>query len=42
VRGSLEQDLPLFGKINVRKAFAYAMKKAKITKPGITPHTCPP
>jgi len=38
LRGSLEQDLPIFGKINVRKAFAYAMKKAKITKPGITPH----
>src|SRR2546426_7788932 len=38
VRGSLERDVPIFGKINVRKAFAYAMAKAKITKPGITAH----
>jgi integrase len=38
IRGSLERDLPIFGKINVRKAFAYAMKKAKITKAGITAH----
>jgi integrase len=38
VRGSLERDVPIFGKINVRKAFAYAMKKAKITKKGITAH----
>ena len=30
--------MPIFGKINVRKAFAYAMKKAKITKKGITAH----
>jgi integrase len=38
VRGSLERDLPIFGKINVRKAFAYAIKKARITKAGITAH----
>jgi integrase len=38
IRGSLERDVPIFGKINVRKAFAYAMKKAKITKKGITAH----
>jgi integrase len=38
VRGSLERDLPVFGKINVRKAFAYAIKKARITKAGITAH----
>jgi len=38
IRGSLERDIPIFGKINVRKAFDYAMKKAKITKKGITAH----
>lgn len=38
MRGSLERDIPIFGRINVRKAFAYAIKKAKITKSGITPH----
>jgi integrase len=37
-RGSLERDVPIFGKINVRKAFAFAIKKAKITKVGITAH----
>ena len=38
VRGSLERDVPVFGKINVKKAFAYAIQKAKITKKGITAH----
>lgn len=38
IRGSLERDLPIFGKINVRKAFAFAMKKAGITRKGITAH----
>ncbi len=38
VRGSLEKDVPVFGVVNVRKAFTFAMKKAKITKKGITPH----
>jgi len=37
-RGSLERDVPVFGKINVKKAFAYAIQKAKITKKGITAH----
>jgi integrase len=42
VRGSLERDLPVFGTINVRKAFEWALVKAKIdrtTSQGtITPH----
>jgi site-specific recombinase XerD len=36
--GSLERDVPIFGKINVKKAFAYAIAKAGITKKGVTAH----
>ena len=38
VRGTLERNVPIFGEINVRKAFEYAKAKAGITKEGITPH----
>lgn len=33
-----EKDEPVFGIIDVRKAFRWALKKAKITRKGITPY----
>jgi len=38
VRGSLEADVPIFGVIDVRKAYEHAMSVAKIDRHGVTPY----
>ncbi len=37
-RGGVEMDEPMFGEINVRPAYEFALTTAKIDRYGVTPH----